>query len=115
MHYFKKFPTNNLNYLSILLIYPILEELTFRGFIQELLYKKYNKYFFYKKISVANVVTSLLFAMMHMVNHSIYWAVLVFFPSLVFGYFKDKTKIIMPSILLHIIYNSIFFGLNIII
>ena len=88
--------------------YPVLEEVVFRGFIQEILYKRYNKYIFLK-ISAANFLTSILFSLFHLIHHSTIWSSAVFFPSLYFGYFKEKYASLYPSILLHIFYNLGYF------
>ncbi|GIR39489.1 MAG: hypothetical protein CM15mP51_02690 [Porticoccaceae bacterium] len=55
-----------INYLSVneilmlLILFPVTEELFFRGIIQPIIYKKFSKT--WRSISVANVLTSLLFS-----------------------------------------------------
>jgi len=93
------------------LIYPILEEIVFRGWLQGELYKKKALKRAVFGITLANVVTSLVFSAMHLINHSVIWALLIFFPSLVFGYFRDRYHQIIPSILLHVFYNAGFVSL----
>lgn len=94
------------SFVWLILFYPVTEEIIFRGFIQEYLYKKtYGKYLLPYIVSFANIITSILFVLIHLVHHSPVWAVLVFFPSLVFGYFKEKFSSVLPSILLHSVYN----------
>jgi membrane protease YdiL (CAAX protease family) len=90
----------------LIIFYPVVEELAFRGVIQEFIASKTKQYpsFFY--LSLANIVTSLLFVAMHFVHHTPLWALLVFVPSLIFGYFKDQYKYIVPSIFLHMFYNA---------
>ena len=89
----------------LIVFYPVVEELAFRGVIQEFIASKAKQYpsFFY--LSVANIVTSLLFVAMHFVHHTPLWAMLVFIPSLVFGYFKEQYGHIGASIFLHMFYN----------
>jgi membrane protease YdiL (CAAX protease family) len=89
----------------LIVFYPVIEELAFRGVIQEFIASKtkQNPYFFF--LSVANILTSVLFVLMHFVHHVPLWALLVFVPSLIFGYFKDQYKHILPSIFLHMFYN----------
>jgi len=94
----------------LIFFYPMIEELTFRGLIQEYLEKKTKQWSSFLSLSVANLLTSFLFVLIHFVYHEPLWAVLVFFPSLLFGYFKEKFKSIVPSILLHMFYNLIFFS-----
>jgi membrane protease YdiL (CAAX protease family) len=92
-------------FLLPVMVYPVLEEIAFRGLIQETFFaQSWGK----KKalnISVANVLTSILFVAAHFFYHAPLWALSVFVPSLVFGYFRDKYHSVIPSILLHIFYN----------
>jgi len=89
----------------LIFLYPIVEELIFRGLIQEYIERKTHKITVFKALSWANIFTSLLFVLMHLAYHSPIWAMLVFFPSLVFGYFKERYEHIIPSIVLHSFYN----------
>jgi len=57
-------------------------------------------------ISMANVVTSLLFASLHLISQPPLWAALVFVPSLVFGWARDRYITVVPSIILHVVYNA---------
>lgn len=95
----------------LILFYPLVEEVVFRGFIQEGIEKKTVIYPAIWGISAANVITSILFVMMHLIHHPILWALLTFFPSMVFGYFKERYQSILPSILLHMFYNLSYFSL----
>lgn len=96
--------------ITVCLIYPVLEELAFRGFIQSWLLDAIQ---FAKKrfggISVANIVTSIVFAAAHLYSQHPLWAASVFFPSLVFGYFRERHDSVIPSIVLHCWYNTGFF------
>jgi membrane protease YdiL (CAAX protease family) len=92
-------------FLLPVLVYPILEEIVFRGLIQELVHDYLSKSSL-GPVSVANLLTSLLFAGLHFVYHPPLWAALVFFPSLVFGFFKDRTGSLTAPILLHVFYNA---------
>jgi membrane protease YdiL (CAAX protease family) len=89
----------------IIVFYPVTEELIFRGMIQEFIAAKMVNYTFFTYISVANILTSVLFVAIHFVYHAPFWALMVFVPSLIFGYFKEQYKHIAPSIFLHIFYN----------
>ena len=102
---------SDLNSLFFLVfLYPMIEELIFRGLVQEYIEKKISKNTILKALSWANIFTSLLFVLMHFIYHSPIWAMLVFFPSLVFGYFKERYGHIIPSILLHSFYNLWYFS-----
>ena len=94
-----------LTVVLVILVYPILEEIVFRGWIQSELLRKH---FFQAKLfqlSVANVLTSVLFSLFHLINHEPLWAALVFFPSILFGCLRDRYGAITPSIVLHVYYN----------
>jgi membrane protease YdiL (CAAX protease family) len=95
----------------LILLYPVVEELFFRGVIQESINKKTKKYANLLYFSVANSITSILFMCMHFVHHEPFWAALTLFPSLIFGHFKEQFGHIMPSIILHIFYNFCYFSL----
>ena len=90
----------------LILFYPVIEELAFRGVIQEFIASKTKAFRPFYFLTVANVITSLLFVAMHFVHHSPLWAVLVFIPSLIFGYFKEQYGHIGASIFLHMFYNA---------
>ena len=96
--------------LLVCLVYPVLEELAFRGFIQSWLldFPVFAKTLI-AKLTAANIVTSVVFAAAHLFGQPPLWAALVFFPSLVFGYFRDRTQQVLPGILLHCWYNAGFF------
>ncbi|RRS30264.1 MAG: hypothetical protein P794_07890 [Epsilonproteobacteria bacterium (ex Lamellibrachia satsuma)] len=94
----------------LIFLYPVIEELAFRGLIQEYLSKVTGYRSLFPYVSVANLMTSLLFVLMHFVHHEPLWAFLVFFPSLVFGYFKESFDSVLPSIFLHMFYNFTFFS-----
>ena len=95
--------------LMIILVYPIIEELAFRGFIQESLQSYWNKKRLIASISLANIATSILFTALHVVAFDNWWLLSVIIPSLIFGYLKDKCHHILPSICLHIYYNAGYF------
>ncbi len=94
-----------LAYLLPVLLYPVLEEIVFRGLIQELVHDYLSARVF-GPLSAANLITSALFAGMHLFTQPPLWASLVFFPSLVFGFFKDRYHSLTTPILLHVFYNA---------
>ncbi len=93
------------------LFFPVLEEFAFRGFVQTTLAKtawgKKTKFGF----SAANAFTSVVFVLFHLLSHSPLWAGLTFFPSLIFGFFRDRYDRVMPAIVLHVFYNAGYFWL----
>jgi membrane protease YdiL (CAAX protease family) len=94
-------------YLQLLLLYPVLEEVLFRGLLQGALIKRISGGL--GAVSHANLVTSLIFATAHLYSHPLAWAAATFAPSLLFGYFRDRYRHVLPAILLHVFYNSAFF------
>ena len=97
-------------FLLPVLFYPVVEEIIFRGLIQEL-FHDYISHQLPGPVSIANLLTSVLFTGMHFIYHVPLWAALVFFPSLVFGFFKDRTGRLTAPILLHVFYNAGFLWL----
>ena len=100
--------------LFAVLIYPLLEEIVFRGALQGFLIERLSG----KRLpnwlgglSLANLITSVVFAAMHLFNQSPLWAALIFFPSLVFGWAREATGGLMAPVLLHMFYNAGFYFL----
>ena len=96
-------------FIQLVLLYPLLEELVFRGVCQEALWKTKLARLSIYCLSLPNILTSLLFTTFHFFSHSPGWAVAVIFPSLVFGYFRDRYAHVLPAIILHIFYNAGYF------
>jgi len=99
-----------LRFLYPALLYPVAEELVFRGLIQDLAHRHVRPWRL-GPLSHANLLTSILFTALHFINHPPLWAAAVFFPSLVFGFFKDRSGRLAAPILLHVFYNSGYFWL----
>lgn len=93
--------------LNLVLLYPIVEELIFRGAIQTLLARWLKQHWLI--LSLANLTTSSLFVLVHLVNHSPAWAIATFIPSLAFGYIQERTNNIAAPIILHCTYNAGYF------
>ncbi len=94
----------------LVLIYPVVEEIVFRGLIQESLQRLFGARH-YGPLSLANLVTSIFFVAVHFVYHAPIWAVAVFVPSLVFGFFKERHGGLRSPIVLHVFYNLGYFWL----
>lgn len=96
--------------LLVIVVYPVLEEIVFRGALQGWLLS-HNKFAtrFLPGITLANIITSLVFALFHLINQSPAWAFMIFFPSLVFGWARDRFGFLTASIALHSFYNAGFF------
>ncbi|HVK56820.1 MAG TPA: JDVT-CTERM system glutamic-type intramembrane protease [Burkholderiales bacterium] len=97
------------SFLMLTLVFPVLEELAFRGFVQKALYDTRWGKKNWLGFSAANLLTSMIFAFAHLARHSPMWSALAFFPSLIFGFFRDRYDRITPSILLHVFYNAGYF------
>ncbi|MEC9492917.1 JDVT-CTERM system glutamic-type intramembrane protease MrtJ [Flexistipes sp.] len=106
----------NINkFYYFIVIVPILEEWIFRGNIQRILKDKLEKkdkghrtLFFNTTdsfISVQNIITSVLFASIHLVYSPISHALMVFIPSLIFGLVYDRHQKLIFPVFLHGFYN----------
>ena len=87
----------------IILIYPVLEEIVFRGLLLEYLSRRFSRRF--GLLTIANLLTSFAFVAAHLFYSPWLWALLVFFPSLVFGYLKERHQSLLSPILIHGFYN----------
>lgn len=99
-----------LRFLYPALLYPVVEELVFRGLIQDFIHRRLRPWHV-GPLSHANLLTSALFTALHFINHPPLWAAAVFFPSLVFGFFKDRSGRLGAPVALHVFYNSGYFWL----
>lgn len=98
-------------FFMLVVAYPLMEEVIFRGALQgwllDFAWARHRIVF----ISVANIITSLIFASLHGFYHPALMAALVFFPSIVFGFFRDRTGSIAAPVILHSSYNLAYFWL----
>lgn len=93
-------------------LYPICEEIIFRGVVQGALIrnailKKQMRWL----PSWANLATSVLFAVVHALVWSDYTGLLVFFPSLIFGEVYDRHKKLVICAVFHGWFNWCALGL----
>lgn len=88
---------------------PIVEELLFRGCLQGVLARRAWGRRTVTGISLANLLTSILFIGAHIPTHSLLWALLTLFPSLVFGVLRDRSGSVVPPIAIHVFYNTGYF------
>jgi membrane protease YdiL (CAAX protease family) len=96
-----------LAFLYPALLYPVVE---FRGLLQDLAHR-HLKAWHIGPLTHANLLTSLVFTALHFIAHPPLWAAAVFLPSLLFGFFKDRSGTLAAPILLHVFYNSGYFWL----
>lgn len=95
---------------SLVLWQPAVEELLFRGVVQGMLLRTTLGSRSRWGLSVANVITSLAFVSVHFIRQPPLWAIGVIVPSLVFGFFRDRSDSVWPPLVLHIVYNGAFFA-----
>jgi uncharacterized protein len=93
-------------WISLVIWQPVIEEILFRGIVQGQLRKTTWGQRAWLKVSAANVVTSIVFVFMHMINNPPLFSISVIVPSLLFGYFRDRCNSVYPSILLHSAFNA---------
>lgn len=96
-------------FISLVFWRPFLEELLFRGFLQGQFNRQKWGRNSWGGISLANCFTSVLFTGAHFLFQSSPWVLGIFFPSLVFGFFRDRYHSVYPSFVLHAYYNGGFF------
>jgi len=89
--------------LSFLLLAPVAEELFFRGILQDGLIEKVKGSVV--SFTYANILTSVIFAAVHIPFWGFAHSALVFFPSLAFGLLYDRTGNLIFPMFLHAIYN----------
>jgi membrane protease YdiL (CAAX protease family) len=102
----------SLAFLLAVVWQPIVEELLFRGCLQGFLSIRGWGQRSLVGISIANLLTSMVFTGAHIATHSLLWASLTLFPSLLFGVLRDRSGSVFPPIALHIIYNVGYFMLT---
>lgn len=102
----------SLAFLLAVVWQPIVEELLFRGCLQGFLSIRGWGQSSLVGISIANLLTSVTFTGAHIATHSLLWASLTLFPSLLFGVLRDRSGSVFPPIALHLIYNLGYFMLT---
>lgn len=103
--------------LQAVLLYPVLEEIVFRGALQGWLLQRpwLNQWRLNSRfgglISIPNLLASVAFTALHFINQPPLWAALVFIPSLVFGWAREHSGGVLLPVFLHIWYNAGFYFL----
>jgi len=92
-------------FLALVVLYPVLEELVFRGLLQGTLLRHGWGRRRAGPVTAANLVAALAFAAAHLLQGPPAWAAAVFLPGLVFGYFRERHGI-GAAIVLHAFYNT---------
>lgn len=99
-------------FLMVALLWPVVEEVVFRGGLQGWLSEKPWGMSRFAGLSYANMITSVIFSSLHFIEHPPLMAAAVFGPSLIFGHFRDRySGWLVPSMILHCFYNAGYFML----
>jgi membrane protease YdiL (CAAX protease family) len=93
-------------FLLLVVVYPVLEELVFRGALQGWLRSHSWGITEWRHVTVANAMTSVVFVLTHLFVNPVYLSIAVVLPSLIFGYFRDRYGRLRVPILLHVFYNA---------
>ncbi len=93
--------------VNALLLAPTVEEIVFRGGLQEALDRTdVGGRLRCGGLSIGNVVTSAVFSAAHLITAPPWLAIGTFFPSLVFGRLKQLYPSLLPAVLVHGWYNA---------
>jgi membrane protease YdiL (CAAX protease family) len=103
---FDSFARASFRTVAILLIFPVLEEIVFRGLIQDYLSNKTTGWDSFLGITWANWLTTLLFCVTHLVTRSMLVASLVIVPSLLLGALRDRGFSIKALAAIHLYWNG---------
>ena len=96
-------------WMSFVLVYPVVEELVFRGVLQGELLRlttREGRTLRLGPVSVANALATLAFVAFHTVAQPLAWALAVAVPSLVFGHLRERFASVWPAVLVHVVYNA---------
>ncbi|MGB1538886.1 MAG: JDVT-CTERM system glutamic-type intramembrane protease MrtJ [Pseudomonadales bacterium] len=101
-------------FLIFCFVSPVLEEYVFRGLIYDYVERRNQRAWpvgGVLQISVANLVSTLLFAMMHGVFRGVSSGLLVIVPSLYLGLLRRETYGLGPCMIVHGLWNLGWFSL----
>jgi membrane protease YdiL (CAAX protease family) len=96
-------------WLSLLLVQPLLEELVFRGLLQGLALawlSRHGSAWRLGPLSLANLLVSAGFVLLHLRAQPLAWAMAVAAPSLVLGHLRERYGSVWPPVLVHAFYNT---------
>ena len=98
-----------LSVLAAVVLFPVLEELVFRGLLWDLWdYVKRGKSVYLGTLAVKNCCISICFSMLHIFNFGVLGGLLVFIPSLWLGWLKARSGSTKTCCLVHVVWNSWF-------
>lgn len=94
---------------SLVLWQPVIEEIGFRGMLQGVLREQSGCQLFMGPLTVANLLTSTVFALAHLPTHPWFWIPGIFIISIILGYARDRSGSLFPAIGLHCYFNTGYF------
>lgn len=93
------------NIVLFLFASPLLEEFIFRGLVQKSI-NNFLKSGFFLHISYGSIISSSIFTFIHLLlNNFAVIYLMVFLPSLFFGFLYDKYKTLLLPVLFHSFFN----------
>lgn len=93
--------------ITFIVVLPLLEEVVFRGMVQRALLKTAIARRHYGPVTLANLVTTSLFAVAHLPRGGLLLAIGVIVPSLCLGYFFERHQRLVSPIIMHMAFNLI--------
>jgi len=97
--------TRPLPVLMAISVYPLLEELCFRGLLQGWLLERLPRRQAMGP-SAANVLSSMAFAAAHLPSQAAAWAAATLLPSLLLGHLRERHDSLLLPITLHAYFNA---------
>jgi hypothetical protein len=102
-------PRGLAGWLAFVVLWPLIEELLFRGLLQGQLLRLSQHEGEPRRIGPvtwANGLTTLAFVALHLSAQPLAWALAVVLPSLAFGHLRERFASVWPAVGLHMIYNA---------
>ena len=96
-------------WLSLVAVQPLLEELVFRGVLQGqalALLSKDGRPRRLGPLTLANVLVTVAFVLLHLRAQPLAWALAVAVPSLALGHLRERFASAWPCVLVHAVYNA---------
>ncbi len=103
------YPVGLLAWASLVLLQPVLEELVFRGILQGQALRLTTRHGQARRlgpVTLANVLVTLVFVLLHLRAQPMVWALAVAGPSLVLGHLRERFGSVWPAMLVHAFYNA---------
>lgn len=104
-----RYPDGMRAWASLLLVQPVLEELVFRGILQGQALRLLCSNGEPRRlgpVTLANVLVTAGFVVLHLCAQPLAWALAVIAPSLVVGHLRERLGSVWPAMLVHAIYNA---------